>query len=768
VSLNLFASSNYCTFIGSNTQVALQYTNDLISNLKKLKEETNCSVSDRSFRSLDDITKFYSYYLEHRSLEAEVIQQKEQLEQLYSAYVDTPDPTESTDVLKEMLSIKTDLIENEASLKIADSTSEEDYKKTTIQNLVVEISNVINDAYQYEGCFQKDPARAASIIGGLVNLTGSVAGLAGLNPLWSGIGNIVGSLATSLGQAMRNYQWKYIDELDKTALFYNLVCMVEMQSNYYCEKQTEISLIKELMRLDFTGENTQGKMAWQGFDIQADAIPVFQSWIKRLYYGTPPANTTDAAAYNVMLRQVSSAEAIQNLMVTMFQELKEKIEEGGDKFNLIRSYTTGLHVLMTGYSTNGMSNGSVMESNPGTIYFTQRFNAGLMSYILVAPPEEIATLQFPTCPTGTLDCDLFMVFLQKYYKPDPTSEVNLKRIIDNMEMNIKMIMEVVSRDMDRDLLKRRLGDPGVLLAKAEIKDRVYDLSPRESLIDIHAYLIKVIETLRKYYDYHFSDETCIVENKSILGCPTPLQEVIKTRNILGRVLAILDNNMESAAVRVTQLSDLLQFKDNTSLLLVPKFEIILKKDLEAKIDLGEISPMEDELIHLLRQNVLENLRKEGLDSDKRQAIDDRERAQEIITYNLKSFIEVKPLRNAILDQIKMIKKDFDEGILINLDTYHEACSLLLATPYKSYNSGEGLTIATLCKNSRVFSEWNKIRLELNMEILPELNLSFADSYKKNFPQRVCAYNNHQKKNIVYGLKKKKSQKSGMKLFKKTL
>ncbi|OFZ22741.1 MAG: hypothetical protein A2202_00560 [Bdellovibrionales bacterium RIFOXYA1_FULL_36_14] len=750
VTFNLYASSNYCSFIGSNTQMALQYTNELISDLSKLKTETNCAVSDRSFQSLDDITKFYSYYLEHRSQEAGILLQKEQLEQLYNVYNDASSVEERTSVMNEMLSSQSSLIENEASLKISSSDLGEEFKKTNIQNLVMEISNVINDVSMYEGCFAQNPARAASILGGMINLTGSVAGLAGLNPLWAGVGNTIGSLVTQLGQAIRNYQWKYIDDLDKTALFYNLICMIEMQSNYYCEKQTEISLIKELMRIDLVGEDNQSQVVWKGIDIQSESLPVFQSWIKRLYYGTPAANTTDAYSQNMMLKQINSAEAILNLVHAKYKEMIEKMEEGGDKFNLIRNYTQSLQILMTGMST---STGAV-ESEPGTVYFTQRFNAGLMNYILVAPPEIAGTITTsPACPDNDLNCDRFIVFLKIYYGNPPTSDESLKSIITNMEKNIQMISTTVSKDMDRDLLKRRLGDPGVLLAYAEVKDTIYDLSPREGLKNLHDYILGVIVTFKKYYEYNRDEETCI-NLKTKAGCPTPLQEAIKIKNIIDSIEEVLQNNLIDAASRIKLLSDLLSFKDNRALLLGPKFEIILKKDLEAKIKLGEISPLEDELIHLKRQNVLETLRKEGADNDKRRALDDRQRSMDVITYNLKSFVEVKPLRKTILNEIKQIKRDFEDGILVNMDTYNEACAILLSTPYKNYSTGEGGEVVAVCKDSRIISEWNRIRFELNLGVLPELDLHYDNYYKKQFPVRACAYNTYQKKNIVYGLKDK--------------
>jgi len=755
ISFHLYASNNYCSFIGSNTQVALQYTSSLISDLRKLKAETNCAVSDRSFQSLDDISKFYNYYLVNRSKEADILLQKEQLEQLYSVYNDTTSAEDRASVMNEMLSAQSALIESEASLKIVSSDLDDEFKQANIQNLVMEISNVISDVSTYEGCFAKDPAKAASVLGGMINLTGSIASLAGLNPLWAGVGNTIGSLVTQLGQAIRNYQWKYIDELDKSNLFYNLICMIEMQSNYYCEKQTEISLIKELMRIDLVGENNQSQVVWKGIDIQSESLPVFQSWIKRLYYGTPAANTMDAYSQNMMLKQINSAEAILNLVIAKFNEMKEKIEEGGDKFNLIRNYTQSLQILMTGLSTSSSS--GMIEVEPGTIYFTQRFNAELMNYILVAPPEIANTIATaPPCPANDIDCDRFMIFLSMYYGNPPTSVDSLNLMISNMEKNIQMISTTVSKDMDRDLLKRRLGDPGVLLAYAEVKDTIYDLSPRESLKELHDYILGVIETFKIYFAYHMGDDTCINSTKA--GCPTPLQEAIKIKIIMESIEGVLDNNLMDAASRIKLLSDLLLFKDNRALLLGPKFEIILKKDLEAKIKLGEISPLEDELIHLKRQNVLETLRKEGLDNDKRRALDDRQRSMDVITYNLKSFVEVKPLRKTILNEIKKIKNDFDDGILVNMDTYNEACAILLATPYKDYHAGEGSEIVAICKNSSIISEWNRIRLELDLGILPELDLHYGTYYKKQFPARVCAYNNYQKKNIVYGLKKDKIQK----------
>ncbi len=112
-----------------------------------------------------------------------------------------------------------------------------------------------------------------------------------MNTLWAGLGSIIGKLVTDIANATRQYKWKFLESLKESNIFYDLMCMVEMQTNFHCQKTEEISIIKKLIREDILKEDTpvlsqetsENEIFWDGFKVQKILLPPIQNWIKLLF-----------------------------------------------------------------------------------------------------------------------------------------------------------------------------------------------------------------------------------------------------------------------------------------------------------------------------------------------------------------------------------------------------------------------------------------------------------------------------------------------------
>ncbi|MBF0364820.1 MAG: hypothetical protein HQK50_04575 [Oligoflexia bacterium] len=800
----LFAYSGSCSFVGQNTSIALQQTQALIANIKILRDSENCKINDQTLAALANVSKYMEMYKEGRSQEHELVGINAELEQLDMAYRSASDADEKSYWMNKIISAKTSQIVTRAQMAVSRGTREDELLTYSLQNIAGQISTIVQSAATLNDCFMSKPELASMVLSGIVNVTGAVASVVTVNPIWGGVGGIVGNLITSLTTFIIQYRWeKYIKLLNKRLVYHSFMCMVEMQSNFYCEKSDEIAMVKKIIgRLERGGGAAGDGEIWKGIDVQANSVPVIQNWIKTLHRGLPPSSGSDAQEQNELLAKVNAAEMIQNQILGSYKKIEEQFNEGsGEKLNIITNAVAMISMIMGGTFPQSSGMGFIEKSakmdmgNPyalGQLYFTARFMPEVIAYVLITPPDgnnfENYPQMPPQCPGGGY-CDKLQLFIdyvkQKYGVSDRFTDDVLGKILSVVGRRIEFIFSKVNADIDNDLIRQRIRDPEVLLSKAKNADFPYKLSAEKGLVRVNKFLDESIELLKKYLHYPEGADACKdislnsgqlevkVGLKNYLGLkrnkeatPVQMRLACETKALVQEILLNLNNNSDSARARISRISKLLRFSTDRTLYFLARISEVLKTDLNVRVELGLLSPREEEMMVLREKDMILKLaeEQETQNVNYNQAIKERESAQAVVRDNLSVFVSFEPLRS-LLVSVTSEWGDLAREDSANkeyLSKFGEACAILLALPFGTrqglnWNRG-GEDFWNTCRSAYAESEWNVVRRELNLPVVSELDVNFRESYYGVlYPERMCAYRNYLRKNVIYATKKRYQQ-----------
>ncbi|MBF0362887.1 MAG: hypothetical protein HQK49_17845 [Oligoflexia bacterium] len=803
-----FAYSGSCSFVGSNTAYALQQTEILLANMRALRDKENCPISDRSIQAVERVNKYFTLYQKNKNFEHELLGYNAELEQYQMAYDSSGSDEERVAWMTKIIEAKTNQIATHAQITVGGVSAADEIAKYTLNDVMGEMSRVMDTANLLNQCFMSKPEVAANVISGMVSLAGGVASVATTNPIWGSVGNVVGSLVTTLTSFIVKYRWeKYISKLDQEILYHSYMCMIEMQGNYYCEKKDEINVIKRIMKGLEMGNPYNNAQVWPGHEIEAKALVVVQNWIKTIQRGLPPSSTSDAQEQNELLSKVASAEMIQNQVIGKYKKLEETFKDGtGDKYNLIYNSLGEISALMGG-SSLGNSDGGSGSYDPSSIllklgqsYFLARFLADYIPYILITKPDGENYENIPAVITTCSSyegraCHQKLVFeyIKKNYgvNGDRIDDSTLTLVLDIISKRISFIFAKVNADIDNDLNKRRIKDPEVLLNKAKNSEFPYKLSAEKGLTKISSYLKDAGDVIRKYLKYDGSEDSCIqaltlgnieknyksvnlkyglnklkdkFQNKYLKtksGCPIQLQLTYLTKQKVDEILFNLNNNANSAKNRITNIAQILKFSTDGTLFLLARVTEVLKSDLEARIELGLLTPKEEEMLILKEKDMILRLMDEqGADSvNYNQAIKERETAQTVVRDNLDVFVRFYVLRENIVSATRKIANLSEDGYNREYyDKYGEACAILLSLPLSNrIGISTGRDIWKVCDGAEAKSEWNRIRTELGLDPISKLDVDFSGVYYDvGYPSRICTYRNYLRQNVIYGLKKNRT------------
>ncbi|MBF0298705.1 MAG: hypothetical protein HQK51_08295 [Oligoflexia bacterium] len=797
---NTFAYSGSCSFVGSNTSYALQQTESLIQTLEVLKEKETCKIADRSIDSLTKASKYFSLYLKVKNYEQALIGYNAQIEQYQMTYDSATTNDEKAYWMEKLLEAKTNQIVTKAQVKLDKTSTQDEILQYSVEDLTTEIGKVVENTALLDECFMSKPELAANVISGVVNLAGGVASVATVNPIWGSVGNIIGGLISNLVSYIVKYKWeKYINKLDQQLIYHSFICMIEMQGNFYCEKKDEIDIIKKIMKRIESGGNYDNSNLWNGFEIEAKALPVVQDWIKTINRGLPPSSASEAEEQNELLSKINSAEMIQNQIVGKYKNLEETFSEGtGEKFNIIFTGVKEISALMGGnFPGERMGSGNDPSiPNWGQKYFTARFLSATIPFVLITPSNgdnfDNLPSKFPECSTNSCQPEtLFKQYIKDNYGcGDEVDSVTLAKILSVVSNRIDYIFTKVNIDIDNDLNKRRIKDSDVLLSKAKNPLFPYKITAEKALSNIALYLDQSIDTLRKYLHYDGNEKICLAAkeliniekyqigiknykyNNKILknlkqndlksGCPVELQLAYSTKQKVNEILFNLNNNDDTAKNRIINISSILKFSTDRTLFLMARMNEILKSDLNARTELGLFTPSEEEMMILREKDmILSLLEEQGSQTiNYNQSIKERKSAQAIIRDNLKIFISFSVLNNKIATATSEIRTKCLSGKGTGngsnreyCDKQGEICAILLSLPF---NMTTGKNIYNACYTSWAQSEWNRTRIELGLDPIENLDIHFKNVYSSvAYPDRMCAYRNYQRQNVIYGIKKAK-------------
>jgi hypothetical protein len=273
-----------CSSLGKNTLNALNQASSLKYVVESLKNDLSCTEVSQALQGVIESSSYMSNLLSPSYSSWRFNEKEAEISQLLAAIGVEQDPTVANSLSAQLALEKLEFI------KLG---FDRDYKRRELLysaagNYMLYSQQALTALGSQSGCIAKHPQLRFQIAGQIL-ATSAALMVTPLGVAFFAAGNTVNYLVKYFSE--RGYN-KLIKKATTSRLSVALGCVLESLSTSYCQARDTMALVQANANL----ENYSGSDGpeWDGITLLSRDISNYNTWIKRITAGSPPANQAAA------------------------------------------------------------------------------------------------------------------------------------------------------------------------------------------------------------------------------------------------------------------------------------------------------------------------------------------------------------------------------------------------------------------------------------------------------------------------------------------
>ncbi|MFN9066224.1 MAG: hypothetical protein ACK5V3_03280, partial [Bdellovibrionales bacterium] len=382
--------SNGCSLTRGPSADAITVVRGLSSALRSAESNPNCkslagvvtSLDSTTLRAQSLIPTVNDSYI--NELESEVTALERQKEEITKLLSQTTDPTEISDLRRQLYSVKIELAGTLSQARDSALNDKQMRKAQAMRLLLGSTQQAVNQIIANEACWINQPSLLQQVagVGATLGASASLTTVASETAVLLSAG--MGILSTIVDFFERLATAKKLAQFDLALGSTAITCAMEKMNDVYCSAQDTLNAIE---KIGSRFHDNKQDPVWSGVELLEKQIPTLLSWLQKLKSGGGAGTVSDAVKQaEIELQEVNLLNS-SRIFEGFYRDSKLRFDQtsGEDaKFLIVRGLAGGFF-----YSLCSSNNGQPNMNNP---FCTEDF--GFAPYELVGlTKNEQLTLQ---------------------------------------------------------------------------------------------------------------------------------------------------------------------------------------------------------------------------------------------------------------------------------------------------------------------------------------------------------------------------------------